>query len=155
MQPVVYSQAVQEINAGQVKKVTIVANKATIELLNSTDKQQLTLPDRPETFQKLLDDYNVANPSRQIIIDYQAESATFSVIGSIFLSLLPVVLIGGFFFYMMRQAQGTNNHALSFGKSRPRMIIGHKPTVTFEDVPAGQHTPQALTQRLERRTYPE
>ena len=82
MQPVVYSQAVQEINAGQVKKVTIVANKATIELLNSTDKQQLTLPDRPETFQKLLDDYNVANPSRQIIIDYQAESATFSVIGS-------------------------------------------------------------------------
>ncbi len=155
MQPVVYSQAVQEINAGQVKKVTIVANKATIELQNSTDKQQLTLPDRPETFQKLLDDYNVANPSRPIIIDYQAESATFSVIGSIFLSLLPVVLIGGFFFYMMRQAQGTNNQALSFGKSRARMFIGNKPTVTFEDVAGVEEAKQELTEVVEFLKYPE
>ena len=104
VQPIVYSEAVQKINAGQVKKVTIVANKATLELQNNNEKQQLTLPDRPETFQKLLDDYNAANPSRQIVIDYQAESATFSVIASIFLSLLPVLLIGGFFFYMMRRS---------------------------------------------------
>jgi hypothetical protein len=97
--PVVYSEAVREINAGQVKKITITANKATLELHNN-DKQQLTLPDRPETFQKLLDDYNLANPSRQIVIDYQPESATFSVILSILLSLLPVFLIGAFFLYL-------------------------------------------------------
>jgi ATP-dependent Zn protease len=100
VQPIVYSDAVQKINAGQVKKVTIVANKATLELYDSTEKQQLTLPDRPETFQKLLDDYNAANPSRRIIIDYQTESATFSVIGSIFLSLLPIVLLGAGFVYL-------------------------------------------------------
>ena len=73
VQPVVYSEAVREINAGLVKKVTIVANKATLEL-NSNEKQQLTLPERPEMFQKLLDDYNTANPSRQITIDYQQEN---------------------------------------------------------------------------------
>ena len=56
-----YSQAVQQINSGQVKKVTIVANKATLELQNS-DKQQTTLPERPEAFEKLLQDYNTANP---------------------------------------------------------------------------------------------
>jgi ATP-dependent Zn protease len=96
------SQAVQEINGGQVKKVTIVANKATLELNNSTtDKQQTTLPDRDEIFQKTLADYNTANPSRQVIIDYQPESATFSVIGSIFLSLLPVLLLGAFFTYLL------------------------------------------------------
>jgi ATP-dependent Zn protease len=100
VQSVSYSDAVQKINAGQVKKVTIVANKATLELYDSTEKQQLTLPDRPETFQKLLDDYNAANPSRRIIIDYQTESATFSVIGSIFLSLLPIVLLGAGFVYL-------------------------------------------------------
>src|SRR5258705_264191 len=144
------SQAVQEINGGQVKKVTIVANKATLELNNSTtDKQQTTLPDRDEIFQKTLADYNTANPSRQVIIDYQTESATFSVIGSIFLSLLPVVLIGGFFFYMMRQAQGTHNQALSFGKSRARMFIGNKPTTTFEDVAGVDEANQELSEVVE------
>ncbi len=34
----------------------------------------------------------------------------------------------------MRQAQGSNSQALSFGKSRARMFTGDKPTVTFADV---------------------
>ncbi|HEY6957879.1 MAG TPA: ATP-dependent zinc metalloprotease FtsH, partial [Candidatus Limnocylindria bacterium] len=87
--------------------------------------------------------------------DYQTESATFSVIGSILLSLLPVLLIGGFFFYMMRQAQGTNNQALSFGKSRARMFIGNKPTVTFEDVAGVDEAKQELTEVVEFLKYPE
>lgn len=97
--PVVYSQAIQQINSGQVKKVTIVANKATLEL-QSGEKQQTTLPERPETFQKILDDYNAANPTRQTVIDYQPDVAPFSVFGAIFLSLLPVLLIGAFVLYL-------------------------------------------------------
>ena len=97
------SQAVQEINGGQVKKVTIVANKATLEL-NSTEKQQTTLPDRDEVFQKALAEYNTANPTRQIVIEYRAEDPSFAVIGSIFLSLLPVLLLGAFFTYLFRRS---------------------------------------------------
>jgi cell division protease FtsH len=157
VQSIEITKAIQEVQAGQVKKVTIMtgANKATIELVANSDKQQTNLPDKDEVFQKALFDYNTANPSRQITIDYQQESATFSVIGSIFLSLLPVVLIGGFFFYMMRQAQGTNNQALSFGKSRARMFIGNKPTVTFEDVAGVEEAKQELTEVVEFLKYPE
>lgn len=97
--PVAYSEAVREINAGQVKRVTVVSNTATLELQNG-DRQQLNLPDRPDAFQKVLDDYNSANPTRTIIVEYRQVSPTFSVIGSIFLSLLPVLLLGGFFFYL-------------------------------------------------------
>ena len=46
-------------------------------------------------------------------------------------SLLPLVFIGALFFFLLRQAQGGNNQAMAFGKSRARMFTGDKPTVTF------------------------
>ena len=103
MASIPYSQAIQEVNAGQVRKVVIAGSRATLELA-SGEKQQTTLPERDELLVKSVTDYNSANPSRPIVLEYQQESETFSVIGSIILSLLPVVLIGGFFYYMMRQA---------------------------------------------------
>ena len=57
-----------------------------------------------------------------------------SWLGIIVTGLLPLLIIGGFIFFMMRQAQGTNNQALSFGKSRARMFLGNKTVVTFADV---------------------
>ena len=97
------SQAVQEVNAGQVVKVTVVGNRATLEL-RSGEKRQTTLPDRDEIFQKTLADWNMANPTRQIVIDYRTEDPSFALIGSIFLSLLPVVLLGAFFIYLFRRS---------------------------------------------------
>jgi cell division protease FtsH len=57
-----------------------------------------------------------------------------SWIGLVLTGLLPLIIIGGFIYFMMRQAQGTNNQALSFGKSRARMFLGNKQVVTFNDV---------------------
>jgi hypothetical protein len=98
------SQAIQEINGGQVKKVTIVANRATLELNSPAERQVTTLPDRDEIFQRTLAEWNTANPTRQIVIDYRPEDSSFTVIGSIFLSLLPVLLLGAFFTYLFRRS---------------------------------------------------
>jgi hypothetical protein len=97
------SQAIHEVSTGQVIKVTITGTRATLEL-RTGEKHQATLPDRDEVFQKALTDYNAANPGRQVAIDYQQESAPFGVIGSIFLSLLPVLLIGGLFYSLGQRA---------------------------------------------------
>jgi cell division protease FtsH len=99
VQTVVYSQAIQEINSGQVKKVTITGNKATLEVSNGV-KQQTTLPEPPQAFEKMLTDYNAANPSRTIVIEYRSEDSGFSVPFSILLSLLPLLLLGAFFVYL-------------------------------------------------------
>jgi cell division protease FtsH len=157
IQTVTITKAVQDVQAGKVKTVTYVANKATIELTDQT-KEQATLPDGAHGDDQLsvaIATYNTANPTRVVDQKYEEQSATFSVVGSILLSLLPVLLIGGFFFYMMRQAQGTNNQALSFGKSRARMFIGNKPTVTFEDVAGVDEAKQELTEVVEFLKYPE
>jgi hypothetical protein len=103
VQVIPFSQAISLVNAGQVVKVTVVAERATLELRNG-ERQQTLLPNNDQVFQKALTDYNAANPARTIAIEYTSESQTFSVIGSTFLSLLPVLLIGGFFYYMMRRS---------------------------------------------------
>ncbi len=74
---------------------------------------------------------------------------------SVFTILLPTLLLVGFFFFFMRQAQGSNNQALSFGKSRARMFAGDKPTVTFSDVAGQEEAKQDLTEVVEFLKYPD
>jgi len=151
------SKAQQDVNAGQIRSVTIVANKATLQFKDTdTHKEQTTVPEPDTILSKTVQDYNATHlASDQVALKFQENNNSLSIVGSIVLSLLPVLLIGGFFFYMMRQAQGTNNQALSFGKSRARMFIGNKPTVTFDDVAGVEEAKQELTEVVEFLKYPE
>ena len=151
-----YDKAVSEIQAGQISKVTINGDTATIEKPDKTQETVNIGANDNGVFQKTILDYNATRPENQrVVLSLQKESQTFGIIGSVLLSLLPVLLIGGFFVYMMRQAQGTNNQALSFGKSRARMFIGNKPTVTFDDVAGVDEAKQELTEVVEFLKYPE
>ena len=155
-QTVSYSQVVQEIQQGKVKSIqtTIGGNTAQIELKDG-QKQQTTVSS-PDNFDKLVTDYNAGKPTDQQI-DYRpvAESQTFQWLGQLLIAILPIVFIAGLFLYMMRQAQGTNNQALSFGKSRARMFMGNKPSVTFDDVAGVDEAKQELTEVVEFLKYPE
>ncbi|HVR88634.1 MAG TPA: ATP-dependent zinc metalloprotease FtsH [Candidatus Limnocylindria bacterium] len=154
--PILVSQAIAEIQSGQVKSVTISGDQASIDLRDNTTHQLTTIGDKSDSFEKVLTDYNATHDkSQEIIWGRQKDSQTFGIIGSVLLSLLPVLLIGGFFVYMMRQAQGTNNQALSFGKSRARMFIGNKPATTFDDVAGVDEAKQELTEVVEFLKYPE
>ncbi|HEY8170086.1 MAG TPA: ATP-dependent zinc metalloprotease FtsH [Candidatus Limnocylindria bacterium] len=82
-------------------------------------------------------------------------SAAGGILTLLITALLPVLLIGGFIFFMMRQAQGTNNQAMSFGKSRARMFLGNKTVVTFNDVAGVDEAKQELTEVVEFLKYPE
>ena len=155
-----YSAAIDEVNAGLVKDVSISGSTATVTLNDGNNTKQAVAigDDRDGLFKKAILDYNAANgnnAAKHVLLNLPQESQTFGIIGSILLSLLPVLLIGGFFIYMMRQAQGTNNQALSFGKSRARMFIGNKPATTFDDVAGVDEAKQELTEVVEFLKYPE
>ena len=129
--------------------------KVTVQSDGCTFTVEINLDHAYDVVGWKIKEYNAANPTRLVDLKYERPSATFSVIGSILLSLLPVLLIGGFFFYMMRQAQGTNNQALSFGKSRARMFVGNKPATTFDDVAGVDEAKQELSEVVEFLKYPE
>jgi cell division protease FtsH len=69
--------------------------------------------------------------------------------------ILPVILIGGLFWFMFRQAQGSNNAAMAFGKSKARMFSGEHPTVTFEDVAGIDESKEELKEVVEFLKEPQ
>ncbi len=78
-----------------------------------------------------------------------------SWLGLLLTAVLPLLIIGGFIFFMMRQAQGTNNQAMSFGKSRARMFLGNKTVVTFADVAGVDEAKTELQEVVEFLKFPE
>ena len=96
------TQAIQDVNAGRIRAVTISGSVATLEFREGGAKEQATVPQPDTVLSRAIQDYNAAHPSQPVDLRFAPESAVVPTIASVFLSVLPVLLIGGFFFYMMR-----------------------------------------------------
>ncbi len=100
------SQAMQDINAGRVRAITIAGSRATLEFRDSAShKEQTTVPQPDNVLAPAVLSYNAAHPSQPIEIQAVPESQPVVVLGAVILSLLPILLIGGFFYYVMREAR--------------------------------------------------
>ncbi len=89
-----------------------------------------------------------------ILIEIKQSSGLGNLVG-ILIQFLPLIVFGGILLFMMRQAQGANNQALGFGKSRARMFTGSRPTVTFADVAGVEESKAELQEVVEFLKFPE
>jgi cell division protease FtsH len=69
--------------------------------------------------------------------------------------IVPVILLGVLFWFIFRQAQGSNNAAMAFGKSKARMFSGEHPTVTFADVAGVDESKEELKEVVEFLKEPQ
>ena len=74
---------------------------------------------------------------------------------SILIGLLPFILMFGFLFFIMRQAQGSGSSAMNFGKSKAKMFVGTKANVTFFDVAGLPEAKEELEEVVEFLKFPD
>jgi cell division protease FtsH len=161
-----YSKLLQDASNKNIEQITMDGEKLTVKLKNEQQTRDATAPPNSDGV-VLMNQVcaaagyvtdgtpNINECSKEITFNPVQASAAGQWIGLLITALLPVLLIGAFFFFMMRQAQGTNNQAMSFGKSRARMFLGNKTVVTFNDVAGVDEAKQELTEVVEFLKYPE
>jgi cell division protease FtsH len=150
-----YSQFLTDVKDGKVSKASQQGETLTVTVKDTPQTYTVTVPAPIVT--KVYDDMAIAAKAGNLetVPEYGALPAPdTSWLGLLLTGLLPLLVIGGFIFFMMRQAQGTNNQALSFGKSRARMFLGNKTVVTFNDVAGVDEAKTELQEVVEFLKYP-
>jgi cell division protease FtsH len=153
-----YSDFLAKVQQGQVAKV--VQQDSTLTVTPKSDSAPYTvIAPGLAGLHDVYADIKAAAERGNVTLSgdiYAAKQAPdTSWLGLLLTGLLPLLVIGGFIFFMMRQAQGTNNQALSFGKSRARMFLGNKTVVTFNDVAGVDEAKTELQEVVEFLKYPE
>jgi len=145
-----YPEVVKNANAGKYSKIVVTGQEM---LITEKGKDKPTLKATKEEGSSVKD--IGINTSKVDIVVKPATSATSTFIGVALTSILPVVLIGGLLFYMMRSAQGQGNQAMSFGKSRARLYGNEKEKVLFKAVAGQAEAKQDLEEVVEFLKFPK
>lgn len=82
-------------------------------------------------------------------------STTGDTIWNLAIILVPVLIIVGFFLFMMRQAQGQNNQAMGFGKSKAKLYGLDKEKVLFDDIAGNENAKQDLEEVVDFLKHPK
>jgi cell division protease FtsH len=153
LQEIPISDIARDINAGKVESISVQDSELEVTYTGGQTAVARKEPgtDLPETLLGL----NVT-PQALEAVDIQVEPPSpwgewLAILGS----FLPFIFLAVIFLFLMRQAQGTNNQAMSFGKSRARMFTGEKPTVTFDDVAGVEEAKLELSEVVEFLREPQ
>ncbi len=139
-QTVEYSTFLEEVTEGRVERVTIQGQ--TIYGRTRSGQNFVTYaPDDPGLVQDLIEN--------GVVIEAKAEDSP-SFLAQLLIHWFPLLLIIGVWIYLMRQMQGGGGRgALSFGKSRARMLTEENNKITFEDVAGVEEAKEEVKELVE------
>ncbi|PIR70537.1 MAG: cell division protein FtsH [Candidatus Niyogibacteria bacterium CG10_big_fil_rev_8_21_14_0_10_42_19] len=129
------SELVSGINSGQVREIVISGDDLNIVLIDGT--KQITKKESEAPLSETLINYGVAKEQfEKVAISVTGPTGFMFWLGALLPFLLPLLLIGLFFWIAARNVQRANLQAFTFGQSKARVILpdNKKEQVTFKDV---------------------
>lgn len=143
------SQVVQDVKAGKVKQIDILENKLTI---HETDKTYQAFKEPGSNVYQLFKDAGVSLNKTKVTV--KDESSLNNWIG-ILSSVLPIIIMVAFFYFIFRQARGAQENIFSFGQSRAKLFNKDQPKITFNDVAGVDEAKQELTEIVDFLKHPQ
>ena len=148
LKDVAISDVIKRANEGKVTKLEIQGNDVVV-----TPKGQEKPTEKSVKEDGTIYDQGLERGKTEVTV--VPPSATGSMIWSVASILVPVLLIAGFFMLMMRQAQGQNNQAMSFGKSKAKLYGLDKERVVFDDIAGNDNAKQDLEEVVDFLKHPK
>ena len=146
-----FSEFRSRVRSGQVAEVTFTGSEITGTLLptggESTGKAFRTFA--PPNVEGLVDELQAQN------VTIKARKETVSPWTTMLIAWLPLLLMIGFWIFIMRQMQSGGNKALSFGKSRAKLSSSTQKKVTFKDVAGADEAKEELQEIIEFLREPQ
>ncbi|HSG00916.1 MAG TPA: ATP-dependent zinc metalloprotease FtsH [Vicinamibacterales bacterium] len=146
-----FSEFRSRVRSGQVAEVTFTGNEITGTLVptgsESTGKPFRTYA--PPNVEGLVDELQEQN------VTIKAQKETASPWTTMLIAWLPLLLMVGFWIFIMRQMQSGGNKALSFGKSRAKLSSSTQKKVTFKDVAGADEAKEELQEIIEFLREPQ
>ncbi|HEX5430014.1 MAG TPA: ATP-dependent zinc metalloprotease FtsH [Patescibacteria group bacterium] len=154
--PVSISQLADEVNSGNVSKIEVSGDDLTIHLKDGS--MQTSTKETEVALSETLKNYGVdSGKVKDTEIDIKSGGSSSFLYSTLLEFLLPVLAIGGFIWFMMRQVQGNNNRAMSFGQSSAKVLENsdRRKRVTFADVAGVKEAKEELKEIVEFLRFPQ
>ena len=142
-----------KIDAGDIKHITVKQNETTaLDTRGQEFRVQLTNEQmKAELFKKT----NELVDGKRRDIKFEDDSGSSSYIWPMLITWAPLLFIIGIWVFMLRQMQSGGNKALSFGKSRAKLLNNQQKRVTFKDVAGVEEAKEELQEIIEFLKEPQ
>ena len=140
----------------RIESVQVETDKVKLAYRDNGDNFEAKIPEANFDFFAFLKQEGVEVSAQGFPdVEVRGSGGFGSNLGGWLISLLPFLLLFIVIIYFVRQAQGQGSQAMSFGKSKARLVTANRPTVTFNDVAGADEAKEELQEVVEFLKFPE